>query len=253
MTSTMKKSLLGTGLLLAAGLGALVWLNWNAREETVETEAEEPARKLIGEKKPAKAAARKTASARPKEQADKSAWARKDVPPVKTLEEMSAEAEAAKARRPKVVFSNVAEQCLMMVTTQFAGEEIPPLPFLDEESIEKTAEEALRRTHGVSEGDDERRLENKLSVERLKEEFRELKDKGVSFKQFLEAARELHNDNALYMREAAETDAKLYADTSLSDADYLKLRAEINAGLKERGLPELEPIEEQANGEENVE
>ena len=165
---------------------------------------------------------------------------RENIPAPQPLAEM----EAALTNKPpkrKAVFKTGAEQLIALATPSAPGVPVPPLPPITDESVAKEVEAAMTSVIKAEEGDTESVLERKLKVATAKEEFRELREKeGWTFTQYVNALREQANLNADFLSEAHKMSDALYHDDTVSDEDYKKYRDQINAKLRERGLPEIE-------------
>lgn len=159
----------------------------------------------------------------------------RNVPRPKALEELTP------PPKQKPAFKRGAEQLLAMVTPSSPGAEVPPLPGLTDEGIAQDLKKAMQENIIVETNDSDKVVTMKEKVADLKEEFRSLSEQeGWTFTEYLNALREQHNGDAKFLRDAhAEIDA-LWGDRTVSDEDYLKRLKELNAELKERGLPELE-------------
>lgn len=140
---------------------------------------------------------------------------------------------------PKPLFKTGAEQLLALATPSVPGAMVPPLPYVTEESLKEDIEKAMRTVIKPEKEDTEETLERKLTIAAQKEEFRKLREQGMTFTQYLEAMREKNNDDAQLLSDAHKLDEELYHDETVSDEDYKKQRKRINEALRERGLPEM--------------
>ena len=160
-------------------------------------------------------------------------FVRADIPEPKPLEELTPP--------PKPVFSTSTEQLLAMVTPPDPSQPVPPLPNLDGEDDKEALEKALNNVITPTTNETIGSLQLKMNVVEQKEEFRKLRDEeGWTFKEYLTALREKHNDDAQYISDAHRVNEENYNNPEMSDEEYLKQRKIINDGLRERGLPELE-------------
>jgi len=148
-------------------------------------------------------------------------------------------ADAPTNTPPKPLFKTGAEQLLALATPSVPGAMVPPLPYVTEESLKEDLEKAMRTVIKPEKEDTEETLERKLTVAAQKEEFRKLREQGMTFTQYLEAMREKNNDDAQLLSDAHKLDEELYKDETISDEDYKKHRRQINEALRERGLPEM--------------
>ena len=149
-------------------------------------------------------------------------------------------ADAAAATRKERLFKHGTEQLLALATPAAPGMPVPPLPMIADESVAEDLKQAMRNTIAAAPGDTERTLEIKMTVAQQKEEFRELRQSGMTFSEYVNALRNKFNDDARFLAEAKEMDEYLFHDATVSDADYKAYREELNRYLRERGLPELE-------------
>lgn len=140
-------------------------------------------------------------------------------------------------------YTNGIEQLLNMVIPSTPGAEVPPLPIISDADA-KELERALKHKIAVVEGDDEKAIERKMLITQGKLEIEEQhREGGLTVSEYVNALRDQYNDNAEFLAEARKVDQQIYEDAEMTDEDYLAARAQINAKLKERGLPELEPRE----------
>ena len=142
--------------------------------------------------------------------------------------------------RTKPLFRHGAEQLLAMATPTEPGGYVPPLPEITDEGVAEDLAKAMRAAIGPSSNDTERTLEIKLNVAQQKEEFRELREEGMTFVQYVNALRDKFNDDAAFLAEARRLDEALFGDAKITDEQYKSYRAELNKQLRERGLPEME-------------
>ena len=140
----------------------------------------------------------------------------------------------------KPLFRHGAEQLLAMATPTEPGGYVPPLPEITDEGVAADLAKAMGNVIAPAPGDTERTLEIKLNVAEQKEEFRDLRAKGMTFTEYVKALRAKFNDDNAYLAEARKLDEALFRDEGVSDADYRSYRDELNRNLRERGLPELE-------------
>ena len=160
-------------------------------------------------------------------------FVRADIPEPKPLEELTPP--------PRPAFSTSAEQLLAMATPPDPSQPVPPLPNLDGEDSKEELEKALNNVIAPTTNDTIDSLQMKMNVAEQKEEFRKLRaEQGWTFKEYLTALREKHNEDAQYIAEAHRVNEENYSNPEMTDEDYLKQRKIINEGLRERGLPELE-------------
>lgn len=148
--------------------------------------------------------------------------------------------EAERPVRKEPLFKHGTEQLLALATPAEPGMSVPPLPKITDESVAEDLAKAMQDTIRPTTNDTERTLEMKLNVAQQKEEFRELRDRGMTFVEYVNALREKFNEDAAYLAEARKLDESLFNDKEISDKDYKAYRAELNKSLRERGLPELE-------------
>lgn len=175
-----------------------------------------------------------------KERIDK----RDDIPAPQPLEEMQAALTNTPPKK-KVAFSNGAEQLIAMATPSTPGAHVPPLPYITDESVAGEVEKAMKNVIRAEDGDSDDVLEKKMVVAQAKEEFNELRNKeGWGFTEYVNTLRDQANDNANFLGEAHKMADEIYHDASISNEDYIKYREQINAKLRERGLPEIDSEEE---------
>lgn len=161
---------------------------------------------------------------------------REKIPEPKPLEELQ-----TAIVKPKPTFKHGAEQLLAMATPSTPGGYVPPLPEITDEGVKEDLERAMKDVIKPSDDDTEESIERKLTVAEQKEEFRELNASGtMTFTQYLNALRDKFNEDAEFLSAAHKMNDKLYHDAEISDEEYKAYRSELNAKLKERGLPELE-------------
>ena len=160
-------------------------------------------------------------------------FVRADIPEPKPLEELTPP--------PKPAFSTSAEQLLAMATPPDPSQPVPPLPNLDGEDNKEELEKALNNVIAPTTNDTIGSLQMKMNVVEQKEEFRKLRaEAGWTFKEYLTALRDKHNEDAQYIAEAHRVNEENYSNPEMTDEEYLRQRKLINAALRERGLPELE-------------
>ena len=157
---------------------------------------------------------------------------------VTTNAEYMAEDVAPARREP--LFRHGAEQLLALATPSEPGMPVPPLPKITDESVAEDLAQAMKDAIGPSSNDTIRTLEIKKNVAEQKEEFRDLREDGMTFVQYVNALREKFNEDAAFLAETRKLDEALFNDAQISDKDYGAYRKELNKSLRERGLPELE-------------
>ena len=160
-------------------------------------------------------------------------FVRADIPEPKPLEELTPP--------PRPAFSTSAEQLLAMATPPDPSQPVPPLPNLEGEDNKEELEKALNNVIVPTTNDTIGSLQMKMNVAEQKEEFRKLRaEAGWTFKEYLTALREKHNEDAQYIAEAHRVNEENYSNPEMTDEEYLRQRKLINDALRERGLPELE-------------
>ena len=160
-------------------------------------------------------------------------FVRADIPEPKPLEELTPP--------PRPAFSTSAEQLLAMATPPAPSQPVPPLPNLDGEDSKEELEKALNNVIAPTTNDTIGSLQMKMNVAEQKEEFRKLRaEAGWTFKEYLTALRDKHNEDAQYIAEAHRVNEENYSNPEMTDEEYLRQRKLINDALRERGLPELE-------------
>lgn len=145
----------------------------------------------------------------------------------------------------------LAEQLLMMATPTSKGSPVPPLPISDEmgEEFEREAEAMLNRVVEVEDHDDERSLQVKERLLRLREEWYDAKRNGMTFAEFLKRRQARAEDDETHLNEAIALEREHYNDSSLSDGEYLDARRKIDNLLKMEGYDGLPPLEETTEAE----
>ena len=159
---------------------------------------------------------------------------------VKVAESNATMEEVVRPAEKEPLFKHGTEQLLAMATPSEPGGYVPPLPEITDEGVAEDLAKAMKDTIRPTTNDTEQTLEMKLNVAQQKEEFRELRDRGLTFVEYVNALREKFNEDAAYLAEARKLDESLFNDKEISDKDYKAYRAELNKSLRERGLPELE-------------
>ena len=174
-----------------------------------------------------------SANMREESQAGESASHTSDGPSIAVTNQLS---------RKKPAFANSAEQLLAMAIPSSPGESVPPLPDITDDGIAADVKKAMKNIIKAEEGDSKSALEKKIIVAEAKEQFRDLRQsEGYTFAEYLKALRDQANLDADFLAEAHKLSEDLYNDQSVSDADYMKYRDQINEKLRERGLPEIQP------------
>lgn len=142
--------------------------------------------------------------------------------------------------KPKA-FKTGAEQLLAMVIPAAPGAPVPPLPVLTEAGLSNDLARALEAEIVIGTNDTEETALLKEGVAALKQQYRELRSaEGWNFTEYLDAMRAQGEEDAAILRAAREELGELWKDAGVTDEEYLRRADEINAILKERGLPELE-------------
>ena len=141
---------------------------------------------------------------------------------------------------PPKAFKTGAEQLLAMVIPASPGAPVPPLPALTEEGLSNDLARALRTEIVIGTNDTEETAALKEGVAALKAQYHELRNtEGWNFTEYLDAMRAQGEEDAAILSAARRELRELWKDRNVSDAEYLRRVDEINAILKERGLPEL--------------
>ena len=235
--------------LIVVGLSALAWFclfrndveNVPEKPARVKTEAAKPKKRTVSQPTtmPVQKAKRvassgiSVADVVAGERISTNKFVRADIPEPKPIEELTPP--------PRPAFSTSAEQLLAMATPPDPSQPVPPLPNLDGEDSKEELEKALNNVIAPTTNDTIDSLQMKMNVAEQKEEFRKLRaEEGWTFKEYLTALREKHNDDAQYISDAHRVNEENYNNPEMSDEEYLKQRKIINDGLRERGLPELE-------------
>ena len=118
---------------------------------------------------------------------------------------------------------------------------MPPLPALTEAGLSNDLARALEAEIVIRTNDTEETALLKEGVAALKQQYRELRGaEGWNFTEYLDAMRAQGEEDAAILRAAREELGALWRDAGVTDEEYLRRADEINAILKERGLPELE-------------
>ncbi len=235
--------------LIVVGLSAIAWFclfrndveNVPEKPARVKTEAAKPKKRTVSQPTtmPVQKAKRVASSGisaggvAAGEKISTNKFVRADIPEPKPIEELTPP--------PKPAFSTSAEQLLAMATPPDPSQPVPPLPNLDGEDDKEELEKALNNVIAPTTNDTIDSLQMKMNVAEQKEEFRKLRAaEGWTFKEYLTALRDKHNDDAQYISDAHRVNEENYNNPEMSDEEYLKQRKIINDGLRERGLPELE-------------
>ena len=128
-----------------------------------------------------------------------------------------------------------------MVIPAAPGAPVPPLPVLTEAGLSNDLARALEAEIVIGTNDTEETALLKEGVAALKQQYRELRSaEGWNFTEYLDAMRAQGEEDAAILRAAREELGELWKDAGVTDEEYLRRADEINAILKERGLPELE-------------
>ena len=171
---------------------------------------------------------------------------REDIP------EPVANDEKKESAAPRRVFRNSVEQLLSMAFSDDPTIETPPLPIGEDEDMNiEELDRGLSNIIKAEEGDDDKILQRKLAVAEMKAEFIELEKEGWTFPQYVKELQRRNNDNAEFYGEACKVAEDAYHDSEIDDAGYLELRKQVNAKLKERGLPDLPSDDPDDDGSEN--
>lgn len=237
--------------LLLVVIGIAVWLFWpKPPAPAAPGEDEGGAAGLIAEVRPARAAAARQDAGKVPAAGDDDGGdvAEADVPAKDELPPdggyyTNRKGQVCLYRPDKSAYTNGVEQLLNMAIPSTEGAAVPPLPIISGDDA-KELERALKHKLAVAEGDDEATIERKMLITQGKLELDEQRQEGgLTVSEYVNALRDQYNDNADFASEARKIDQQIYDDESMTDEDYLKAREQINAKLKERGLPELEPRE----------
>lgn len=155
----------------------------------------------------------------------------------------SGQTEVAQEKEPPPkAFKTGAEQLLAMVIPASPGAPVPPLPALTEAGLSNDLARALDAEIVIGTNDTEETAALKEGVAALKQQYRELRNaEGWNFTEYLEAMRAQGEEDAAILGAAHRELNELWNDRNLSDDEYLLHLNEINAMLRERGLPEYPP------------
>lgn len=149
------------------------------------------------------------------------------------------EPQQEEENKPKPHPRTAAETFLVMITPREPGERMPPAPIppdMDEDEVDKALSNAVK----ANASDDERSIQAKLTLLEQKEEFRKLREQGMTFSEYLRRLEEKFHGQAKLLDDARALNDELYNDRTISDEDYLANKQKINEVLRNEGLPPLE-------------
>lgn len=166
-----------------------------------------------------------------------------DIPPAGDSTAEALQQEQEEESKPNPHPRTAAETFLVMITPREPGERMPPAPIppdMDEEEVDKALSNAVK----ANASDDERSIQAKLTLLEQKEEFRKLREQGMTFSEYLRRLEEKFHGQAKLLDDARNLNDELYNDRTISDEDYLANKQKINDVLRKEGLPPLEEDKE---------
>ena len=152
------------------------------------------------------------------------------------------------------LFKNPMDQLLSMVLPKKPGASVPPLPDIGSITFTPEEEDQLLERLAANDDDSDEKLERKELVQALRDEYHELKKtRGWSFVDYVKALEAKVNLDAEVLRESIKIHETVFNDASISDEEYAKTLAKINAVLAERGIEPIGKPGEEEDSEESDE
>lgn len=227
-------------LVVALGIGAFFLMSGSDRERA----SAEPSSRKIPDKAPS--VTKQAAKPAPQKKAVRTKpiehlpQTREKVDPPVLLSEMQAEMKTEKTKTVKHMFGTATESLISMAIPSEPGSTNPPVPILPDADYSEDMKKAFAAAITADEDDTEETIGRKVAVLDCKTELEQLaKTEGWTLQDYIKALQKKYEEDNRFLCECYATIEQAYTDETVSDESYLSMKDQVNAKLKERGLPEV--------------